>query len=160
MMKVYFVNGWGGGTKDYMPEDLKSVLFEEIEDGPILGSFIINGELFGLDFLSKDRERPDKTLYAICEEENIRYNNFSNLIPENLLIQEFPEDKVLARIISIKPDMLSSERDLSISLAMLNEGKDSPYWALSFESYLKTLGYDVSIDKGYWAFEEDIEAKQ
>ena len=157
MKNIYFVEGWGGGTKDYSPTNLKSVPFKEIEDGPIIGSFLINGELYGLDFLSKDQERPNKTLYAICDEKNIAYGNFSGLIPKKFLTPQFPEDGILPRIISIKPNMLNNEDDLSWYIAVLSEVKESRYWSSFFSEYLVNLGYDVSIEKGFLLFEKYME---
>ena len=53
--------------------------------------------------------------------------------------------------------MLNNEDDLSWYIAVLSEVKESRYWSSFFSEYLVSLGYDVSIEKGFLLFEKYME---
>jgi hypothetical protein len=68
----------------------------------------------------------DKILYAICNDLNLCYGNYSNLIQDKFGGPEEDGCNVLQRIVSLESGYKSND-DLSKDLAIMNEAKNSSY---------------------------------
>lgn len=141
-LNVYI--GFGKRSEELEKQELLS-----FENGPIIGSYIINGILYGIESLRSSKERT-KTLISINRGEESVSGEFSGLIDQKFLTLSRYEgaDSKPEAFVQIEEEELENEDTMSLNLFVLHESKDSPYWARAEEAYLQELGYDVSIARG------------
>lgn len=143
-LNVFIGDNWNNSGYACALKELRS-----FEDGPIKGSYVINGVIYGADFLSRIGVTRS-SIVSINKGASYYPGEFSGLIDERfLMVIRHHDDMGALTFIEIEEGDLKTEDDLSLELAVSHEYDRTLYTASLKEEYLQALEYNCSISRGY-----------